>query len=71
LGYRRKQRYITWRTVYAATQTVHDDHPNVVVVIQAVKEVNEILKFTSVLILPSLMIEDHLVLKAKLQKGKR
>lgn len=60
-SYRSPQRYALERTLQAAMAQVHKEHPELSLEIVEIRDVQEILSITPVLILPSLVINDHLV----------
>lgn len=67
-SYRSPQRYVMLRTVEAALASIRKIHPDFEVDIYEIRDVQEILKITPVLILPSLVINDRLVCTGRFPK---
>ncbi|MBM3152437.1 MAG: thioredoxin family protein [Chloroflexi bacterium] len=61
LGYRKPARYAVRHAATAAWNAVKAGHPGVTAEITEVAAADEICKYTSILILPSLVINDKLV----------
>lgn len=61
LGYRTPQRYSLRRTVQAALPEVERRHPGLQVRILEVRELEQILHYTPILVLPALVINEQLV----------
>ncbi len=68
LSYKSPQRYAVRRTLNAALTEVHKIYPNIELEITEIKDISEMLKYTQVLILPSLMIEERLVCVGRFPK---
>ncbi len=68
LSYKSPQRYAVRRTLSAALTEVHKIYPNIELEITEIKDISEMLKYTQVLILPSLMIEERLVCVGRFPK---
>lgn len=67
-SYHSSQRYAVERTLRAALILVQREHPDISLEIVDVRDVQEILKITPVLILPSLVINDRLVCTGRFPK---
>jgi hypothetical protein len=61
LGHKKPQRYALVRAVVAAWMELQAEHPNLEMDISEVKDSQEILKYTPVIVYPSLMMDDKLV----------
>ena len=61
LGYKKSRRYPIWRTLQSAQWTLEKEHPDLRLEIQEISSVDEILRYTSVIAFPSLMINGKLV----------
>lgn len=61
LSYKSPQRYAVNRTLQAARNELRKTYPNFELAITEVKELDEMLKTTQVVILPSLVVNDKLV----------
>ncbi len=61
LGYRTPQRYSLRRTVQAALPELERRHPGLQAHIHEVRELEQILRYTAVLVLPALVINEQLV----------
>jgi len=60
LGYKKPQRYIVRQTVIAARNELRKICPDFDIMISEIKTLEEIEKYTSVLVCPSLVINDKL-----------
>lgn len=60
LSYKKPQRYIVRQTLIAARNELRKIYPNFDITISEVKTLEEIEKFTSVLVCPSLLINEKL-----------
>jgi hypothetical protein len=61
LSIKTPQRYSVWRAVVAAQRELLQEYPDLELEITAVKDLQEILKYTAVIYFPSLMVNDKLV----------
>ena len=61
LSYKNPQRYAVKRTLMAAQNELRRTHPDLEIVVTEVKELSEMEKYTAVVILPSLVINEKLV----------
>ena len=61
LAYKKSQRYAVRRTLLAACDELRKSQPDIAITITEVKELAEIEKYTLVVILPSLLLNEHLV----------
>lgn len=68
LSYRTAQRYTMRRTIQLALQCVQQNYPDVEIDVSEIREVDEILKITPVIISSSLVIEDQLVCTSRFPK---
>ncbi len=68
LSYRSTQQYAVQRTVRAALAVVQKDYPEVTMIIEEVRDVQDILKYTQVFVYPSLIIEEKLVCVGRFPK---
>lgn len=68
LGYRKAQRYAVRRAFEQALQKLGDLSVGTVVTISEIKDVDEILRYTPVLIYPSLMIGGRLVCNGRIPR---
>jgi hypothetical protein len=67
-SYRSPQRYAVVRTLRAALVILQNNYPDLELEIIEIRDVQEILKITPVLILPSLVINDRLVCTGRFPK---
>lgn len=68
LSYKTPQRYAVRRAVLAAQMVLGQEHPDLLVEITEVRERSEIEKITTVIIYPSLMVNDRLVCVGRFPK---
>ncbi len=68
LSYKRPQRYAVNRTLQAAAEDVRDIYPGVEIKVTDVKELSQMEKYTDVLILPSLVVNEKLVCVGRFPK---
>jgi len=61
LSYKSPQRYVVNRTLMAAQNMLKKTYPDLKIEITEVKELSEIEKYTAVVILPSLVVNEKLV----------
>ncbi|OGO64429.1 MAG: hypothetical protein A2030_00590 [Chloroflexi bacterium RBG_19FT_COMBO_50_10] len=61
LSYKSPQRYAVKRTLLAALNELHKTYPDLKTAITEVKELSEMEKYTAVVILPSLVVNEKLV----------
>jgi len=61
LSYKSPQRYVVKRTLMAAQNMLKKTYPDLKIEITEVKELSEIEKYTAVVILPSLVMNEKLV----------
>ncbi len=61
LSYKSPQRYAVKRTLGAALTELRKTHPGAELEITEIKELDEMLRYTQVVILPSLLIHEKLV----------
>lgn len=61
LSYKNPQRYAVKQTLMAAQNELRRTHPDLEIVVTEVKELSEMEKYTAVVILPSLVINEKLV----------
>jgi hypothetical protein len=61
LSYKSPQRYAVKRSLIAAQDELRIQHPDIEIVLTEVKEVSDMLEYTDVLILPSLVVNEKLV----------
>ncbi len=61
LSYKSPQRYAVWRTLMAAQSELRKTIPGFAMRITEIKELGEMEKYTAVVILPSLLVDDQLV----------
>lgn len=61
LSYKNHQRYVVKRTLMTAQNELRKTCPDLEIAITEVKELSEIEKITQVVILPSLVVNEHLV----------
>jgi len=68
LSYKSPQRYAVKRTLIAAQDELQKQHPDLEIALTEVKEVSEMLAYTDVLILPSLVVNEKLVCVGRFPK---
>ncbi len=68
LSYKRPQRYAVRRTLLAAEDELRDIYPDLEIAVSDVKELSEIEKYTAVVILPSLVVDEKLVCVGRFPK---
>ena len=68
LSYKSPQRYAVKRTLIAAQDELRIQHPDIEIALTEVKEVSEMLAYTDVLILPSLVVNEKLVCVGRFPK---
>jgi hypothetical protein len=61
LSYKSPQRFAVRRTLFAAQNELRKTHPELEIVITEVKELTEMEKYTAVVIMPSLLVNEKLV----------
>ena len=61
LSYKNPQRFAVKRTLSAAQNELRKTHPDIEIAIIEVKELSEMEKYTAVVILPSLVVNEKLV----------
>jgi hypothetical protein len=61
LSYKSTQRFAVKRTLMAAQNELRKNYPDLNIAITEVKELSEMEKYTAVVILPSLVVNDKLV----------
>ena len=61
LSYKSPQRYAVKRTIMAAHSELRKEYPDLEIHLTEIKDVSEMLRYTPVLILPSLMVNGELV----------
>jgi hypothetical protein len=61
LSYKSPQRFAVKRTLSAAQNELRKTHPDIEIAIIEVKELSEMEKYTAVVILPSLIVNEKLV----------
>jgi hypothetical protein len=67
-GYRKAQRYSVERSVLTALNLIQGHYPEVQVNIEQISGLNEILKYTSVLLYPGIVINGKLVCTGRFPK---
>jgi hypothetical protein len=70
LSYRNPQRYVVKRALIAAYEELRKTHPDLEITITGVKERSEMEKYTAVMILPSLVVNEKLVCVGRFPKKK-
>jgi len=68
LSYKSPQRYAVKRTLIAAQDELQEQHPGIEIALTEVKEVSNMLEYTDVLILPSLVVNEKLVCVGRFPK---
>jgi len=68
LSIRNPQRYVVKRAVIAAYEKLRRTHPDLEITITAVKEHSEMEKYTAVMILPSLVVNEKKVCVGRFPK---
>ena len=68
LSYKTPQRYAVKRTLLAAEDELQSIYPNIEISVTEVKELSEMEKYTAVVILPSLLIDEKLVCVGRFPK---
>ena len=68
LSYKSPQRYAVKRTLIAAQDELQEQHPGIEIALTEVKEVSDMLEYTDVLILPSLVVNEKLVCVGRFPK---
>lgn len=68
LSYKRAQRYAVNRTLIAAQEVLRERYPDFEIVLTEVKDVSEMLEYTDVIILPSLVVNNKLVCVGRFPK---
>ena len=68
LSYKSPQRYAVKRTLIAAQDELQKQHPDLEIALTEVKEVSDMLEYTDVLILPSLVVNEKLVCVGRFPK---
>jgi hypothetical protein len=68
LSYKSPQRYAIKRTLIAAQDELRIQHPDIEIASIEIKEVSEMLAYTYVLILPSLVVNEKLVCVGRFPK---
>jgi len=68
LSYKSPQRYAVKRTLIAAQDELQEQHPDLEIALTEVKEVSEMLAYTDVLILPSLVVNEKMVCVGRFPK---
>ncbi|HNT23914.1 MAG TPA: thioredoxin family protein [Anaerolineales bacterium] len=71
LSYKSPQRYAVNRTVQAAWNDLRKTRPDLELVITQVKTLDEMLTYTQVVILPSLVVNEELVCVGRFPKKRR
>ena len=61
LSYKSPQRYVVKRTLMAAKSELRKIYPELEIAVTEVKELSEMEKYTAVVILPSLVVDEKLV----------
>lgn len=61
LGLKNSERFVIRRTVVAAVEQLRKEYPDLEADITGIKDVSEILKYTPVLMAPSLVVNEKLV----------
>jgi hypothetical protein len=68
LSYRNPQRYVVKRALIAAYEELRKTYPDLEITIKVVKERSEMEKYTAVMILPSLVVNEELVCVGRFPK---
>ena len=68
LSYKSPQRYAVKRTLIAAQDELQKQYPDLEIALTEVKEVSDMLEYTDVLILPSLVVNEKLVCVGRFPK---
>jgi hypothetical protein len=68
LSYKSPQRYAVRRTLLAAEDELRNTYPGLEISVTEVKELSEMEKFTAVVILPSLVVNEKLVCVGRFPK---
>jgi hypothetical protein len=68
LSYKNPQRYAVKRTLIAAQDELQEQHQGIEIALTEVKEVSDMLEYTDVLILPSLVVNEKLVCVGRFPK---
>ena len=68
LSYKSPQRYAVKRTLIAAQDELTKQHPDLEIALTEIREVSEMLAYTDVLILPSLIVNEKLVCVGRFPK---
>ncbi len=68
LSYKSPQRYAVKKTITAAQNELHKEYPDLEIHLTEIKDVPEMLSYTPVLILPSLMVNGELVCVGRFPK---
>jgi hypothetical protein len=68
LSYKSPQRYAVRKTITAAHSELRKEYPDLEIHLSEIKDVTKMLKYTQVLILPSLMVNGKLVCVGRFPK---
>ena len=68
LSYKGPQRYVVKRTLVAAESELRNIYPDIEITVSEVKELSEMEKYTAVVILPSLVVNEKLVCVGRFPK---